>query len=110
MKHIVHKYNYRPKYYDPFADRGDFTKEIEGDHVCRLYGVMMARMLSGNISIDKMYSIRKLFDAIGPVKECLPQDAFKDLHQCMHFVDNWEQDTDREWDEFYSDSKVGGQR
>ena len=34
MKHIIEVYNYKPKYYDPFAEKGDFNKEIEGDHVC----------------------------------------------------------------------------
>ena len=76
----MEEYNYKPKYYDPFAEKGDFNKEIEGDHVCRLYGVMMARMLSGNMSIEKMYSTWEWFDVIGSVNNCLPQDAFKDLY------------------------------
>ena len=36
----------------------------------------------------------------------MPQDAFKDIHRCMHFSDDWDDDADCEWDEVYSDERV----
>ena len=109
MKHIIQQYGWKPKNYDRFADKKEFAKEIEAHHVSRLYGVMMARLFASNSAIDSMFLERECFDAVGAVKECLTltQDAFKDLYRCMYFVDNWESDTDAEWDEFFSDSKVG---
>ena len=50
------------------------------DHVGRFYGVMMARAESRNPFIDKMWSTREWFNAIGPAKECMPQDTFIDLY------------------------------
>lgn len=37
------------------------------------------------------------------VKEAITQDAYKDLYRCIHFVDNWEADSDEEWNEFFHD-------
>ena len=52
---------------------------ISPHHVCRLYGIKMTNMLCGNRSIQPMYSTTEYFDAVGPVKENMPQDSLKDL-------------------------------
>ena len=78
------------------------------DHVARFYGVMMARIWSNNFSIDNMWSVREILDAVPCVKEWLPQDAYKGLYRCMHFVDDWEADSDSEWEKYFIDPKVGG--
>ena len=80
MKHIIHQYGWKLKYYGPFADKKEFAKEIEAHYVCRLYGVMMARIFAGDSDIDNIFSGCKCFDAIGAVKEYLTQNAFKDLY------------------------------
>ena len=36
---------------------------------------------------------------IGAVKEAITQDAFNNLYQCTHFMDDQEIDTDTEWEE-----------
>ena len=53
-----------------------------------------------------MWSVREIFDAVPSVKESMPQDAYKDLYRCMHFVDDWEADTDSEQEEYFMDIKV----
>ena len=47
-------------------------------------------MLCGNRSTRDMYSTTEYFDAVGPVKESLPQDALKEVIPCMHFADDWD--------------------
>ena len=36
-------------------------------------------------------------------KEAITQDAYKDLYQCMYFVDDWETDSNGEYNELLSD-------
>ena len=55
-----------------------------------------------------MWSVREILDAVPLVKEFMPQDAYKDLYRCMHFVDDWKADSDSEWEEYFVDPKVGG--
>ena len=64
----------------------------------------MANMLCGNKSIPGMYSTTEYFDAVGLVKESMPQDALKDLVWCMHFADDWD-DKRGVWESFYMDKK-----
>ena len=64
----------------------------------------MARMLSGSGSVEDMWSTRDSFSAVPAIKECMTQDAFKDLCRCMHFADDWEEDDER-WAEVYDDEK-----
>jgi len=33
-------------------------------------------------------------------------DAFKDMHRCLHFADDWEEDADADWEDTYLDEKV----
>ena len=68
MKHLIQQYDWKPKYYDPFADKKEFAKQIEVHHVSRLYGVMMARIFAGNSAIDIMFSESECFDVVGAHK------------------------------------------
>ena len=91
---------YKPKFYNP--------KEglvITTDHVARFYGVMLCRAMTGNKSILDIWSTRSVHKANPSIKECMPQDAFKDLCRCMHFADDWE-GGDLRWNEKYDDAKV----
>ena len=83
-------HGFKPKYYDPMGDsKNEEFKYITGDHVARFCGAMMARIWSNNTSIDNTWSVRKLVDTVPFVKESMPQDVYKDLYHCMHFVDDW---------------------
>ncbi|KAL7517840.1 hypothetical protein ACHAWF_000163, partial [Thalassiosira exigua] len=82
MIYLMEHRGWKPKYYDPAKG-----VVITGDHVCRMYGAMIGRTLSGNNSIEDIWSERHSFKACGPIKESMPQDAFKDLCRCMHFAD-----------------------
>ena len=64
----------------------------------------MGRMLTGNKSVEDIWSTRYAFCAVGPIKESMPADAFQDLCQSMHFADDWEQE-DKGWNEIYTDGK-----
>ena len=109
MAYLVMHHDFKPQYYDPMGDKKkNEYKYITADHVARFYGVMIARIWSNNTSIDNMWSVREILDAVPPVKESMPQDAYKDIYRCMHFVDDWEVDSDSEWDEYFMDPKVGG--
>ena len=109
MAYFVMHHDFKPKYYDPMGDKKkNECKYITADHVARFYRVMMARIWSNNTSIDNMWSVCKILDAVPSVKELMPQDVYTDLYRCMHFVDNWEADLDSEWEEYFMDPKVGG--
>ena len=101
MIHIISDddIKFKPKYYNP--EEGLI---ITADHVARFYGVLMARMQTGNSSIDDIWSTRSTLKAVACIKESMPQDAFKDLCRCMHFADDWEEDDDR-WNEKYQHVK-----
>ena len=97
MVYLIVHHSYKPKYYDLMGDgKTEEFKYITADHIARFYGVMMARIWSNNSSIDNMWSIRKILDTVPFVKESMPQDAYKDLYRCMHFVDDWEADSGSE--------------
>ena len=99
MTHIISEKDFKPKYYCP--SKGVI---ITGDNVCRFYGAMLARSLSGTPSVEKIWDTRSSLRAIGAIKESMPQDAFKDLCRCMHFADDWEVDDER-WAADYSGVK-----
>jgi hypothetical protein len=50
----------------------------------------MARMLSGFPSVAKTWSTGESITSIGAVKESMPQDAYINMHRCMHFSDDWD--------------------
>ena len=48
---------FKPRYFHPILEEGEDEskkKDIEAHHVAQLYGVIMARMLSGDPSISNM--------------------------------------------------------
>ena len=108
MAYLCMYHGFKPKYYDPMGDgKKEEFKYITADHVARFYGVMMARIWSNNSSIETMWSVREILDAVPCVKESMPQDAYKDLYRCMHYVYDWEGDAESEWEEYFTDQKVG---
>ena len=101
-------YGFKHKYYDPVGDKKDDFEVIQTNHVVRFYRVMMARMWSKNTSVNIIWSICEVLDAVPSVKESIPKDAYKDLYCCMHIGDDWEADLDSKQDEYFSDPKVEG--
>ncbi|KAL7525437.1 hypothetical protein ACHAXR_001005, partial [Thalassiosira sp. AJA248-18] len=101
MIHIQRCKEYKPRYYNP--SQGN---TIQADHVARFYGCHMAQMLRGFPSIEETWSTREALDAIGPVKESMPKDAYIDMYRCMHFSDDWdEEDGEVPWESVYGDEK-----
>ena len=80
MLHTMRTKGFKPKYYDPVPIDVSDNSVIEADHVTRFFGCNMARMLRGFPSINETWSTRESLDAIGAVKDCMPQDAYKDIH------------------------------
>ena len=39
-------------------------------------------------------------------KESMPCGAFADMHRCMHFADDWEEEDGDIWTDFFTDSKI----
>ena len=91
MLYLIDHHGFNPKYYCPCDPEN--PAPILPHHVCRLYGIKMANMLYGNISICNMYSTAEYFDAVGSVKESMPQDSLKDLIWYMYFTDDWDDDS-----------------
>ena len=58
---------------------------------------------SSNTSTDTMFSVCECLDSVPYIKEAITQDAYKDLYHYMHFVDDWEADSDEEWEELFHD-------
>ena len=107
MKYLVMHHGYKPKYYDLCGEKkGNICTEVQAHHIACFYGIMMAIIFSSNTSIDNMFSVCKNLDSILCVNETITKDAYKDLYCCMHFVDDWEEDSDEEWQEFFHDTKV----
>ena len=105
MIHIMRTKGYKPKYYNPTPVEECNKVTIDADHVARFFGCQMARMLRGFPSIEETWSTRESLDAVGSVKDCMPQDAFKDIHRCMHFSDDWELEEDETWEDIYPDAQ-----
>jgi len=74
---LIDNKGFKPKLYDP--NNVEHPIVIRPHHMCCLYGVKIANMLCGNRSIRQMYSTTKYFDAVGPVEESMPEDAYKYL-------------------------------
>ena len=107
MKYLVMHHGYKPKYYDLCGEKkGNICIEFQVHHIARFYGVTMIRIFSSNPLIDTMFSVCQNLDSVPYVKEVITQDAYKDLYRCMHFVDDWEVDSEQEWREFFHDTKV----
>ena len=91
---------FKPKYYYCPRDPINLV-HILPHHVCCLYCIYITNLLRDSTSIDKMYSTKEYFDAVGLVKESMPQDSFKDLRWCMHFSDDWDDEMEDWWDAYY---------
>ena len=88
MLYLTDNKGFKPKYYCPCDPENPIC--ILPHHVSLLYGVKIANILCGNRSINQMYSTAEYFDAVGPMKESVPQDELKDPICCMHFSDDWD--------------------
>jgi hypothetical protein len=102
QRNIEVQRNWKPRYYKP--DEGLI---ILTDHIARFYGCQLARSNDGFPSIDDSWSTRDPLDleAIGPAKECMPRDAFRDMYRCMHFNDDFDEESPDEWSDVYFDKK-----
>ena len=49
--------------------------------------------------------MRDPLKAIGPLKECMLHDAFRDMYYCMHFNDDFDEESPDEWSDVYFDKK-----
>ena len=99
------KKRFVPRLFHPILKDGeDGSKkiDIERHHVKRLYGVMMARMLQGNISVKSIYSTWSWFNHNAPAVDSMPRDCLQDLTRLLHFVDDWKLDDNNfEWDNVF---------
>ncbi len=39
------------------------------------------------------------------MKESMPHDEYEDMTRCLHFVDDWNVDDDKDWNSIYTDEK-----
>ena len=93
-------HNWKPQYYKP--DEGTI---ILTDHIAPFYGFQRARSNDGFPSINSSWSTRDPTEAIGPLKESMPHDAFRDMYHCMHFADDFDEESLDEWSDVYFDEK-----
>jgi len=99
MTHVISEKQFKTKHCCP--SKGVI---ITGDNVCQFCGAMLARTLPGTPSIEKIWDTRSSLRSTGAIKDSMPQNAFKDMCQCMHFADDWEVDDER-WAATYSGMK-----
>ncbi len=100
MTCLMLKCNWKPQYYKP--DKGTI---ILTDHIARFYGCQLVQSNNGFPSIDDSWSTQDPLEAIGPLKESMPCDAFRDMYCCMHFTDNFDKESLDEWSDVYFDEK-----
>ena len=101
MLHIMKVKYFKPCYYDPMDE-----KHITADHVARFFGCQLVRAIKGLPSIDDCWNTREALDAVGTAKESMPRGAFVDMHRCMHFADDWEEEDGEIWMDLFADGKV----
>ena len=101
MMHIVLHDGYNPRFYKPKDDH-----VILADHVARFFGCQHARMIRGHPSIEHSWNTRDSMFHVSLCAESMSLVAFKDMHQCLHFADDWNEDADAGWEEVYLDEKV----
>ena len=58
MRYLIKYKEFKPKYYRPFDSNPNKRRDICGDHFAQFYGVMIARSLNDNPSIDRMFSTK----------------------------------------------------
>ena len=82
IKKMVREKTYTPQHFRK-------GKEITGDNVAKFYGALIAKIRSGNPSINQhMLSTREIFDACEPVRRSMTLNTMKDMTRCLHFVDD----------------------
>jgi hypothetical protein len=101
MMHIVLHSGYKPRFYNPKEDH-----VILAHHVARFFGCQHARMMRGHPSMEDTWSTRESLYHIGACAESMTINAFQDIHRCLHFADDWEEDGEAEWDSVYLDERV----
>ena len=101
MMHIVLHDGYNPRFYKPKDDN-----VILANHVARFFGCQHARMMRGHPSIEHSWNTRDSLFHVGPCAESMPRAAFKGMHLCLHFANDWEDDADADWEDVYLDEKV----
>ena len=93
-------HSWKPPYYKPDEDIIILT-----DHITCFYGCWLAQLNNGFSSIDDSWSTRDPLETIGPLKESMPPDAFRDMYRCMHFTDDFDKESLDEWSDVYFDEK-----
>lgn len=88
---------------------GDWI-DYPGTPCCKVYGLHMARMLCGFLSIEDTWLTRKSLKHASLqllAVESLLKDSYIDMYQCMHFLDNWEEDKSGEtdWEDIFAVEK-----
>ena len=100
MRKRVVQDDWTPKYLNTVDRR------ITADHVARLYGACMAKMLMGNRSIVQIFSTRDIVDAVPLIQESMTKNCLEDLIACLHYSDDWDIDEDNDWGDVYPDPQV----
>jgi hypothetical protein len=77
MRKRVVEEDYKPRYYTG-------GKVITCDHVARIYGACLGRMLNGGRSIDQIFSTRETLDAVPLIQASMTKGALEDLTTCLH--------------------------
>ena len=101
MMHNVLHDGYNPRFYKPEGDH-----LIVADHVARFFWCRHACMMRGHLLIENSWSTRDSLHHVGPYAGSMPLSAFKDMHRCLHFVDDWEEDADAGWKDVYLNENV----
>ena len=101
MMHSVLHNGYIPRVYKPTDD-----DVILAGRVTCFYGCQQACMMRGHPLIEHLWSTRDSLFHVGPCAESMPLAAFEDMHQCLHFADDWVEDADANWEDVYLNKKV----
>jgi hypothetical protein len=88
-----------PKFYS-------FDNVIKADHVARFYGACLCKMLMGNRSIEHIFCIKEIFNAVPSIQASITKKALEDLTGCLHYSDDWELMGAPNWDDICDDPKV----
>ena len=88
MKIMLHE-GYKPRFNNPKK-----YHVILGNHVIRFFGYQHTCMLRAYPSMEDVWSTWELLHHISTCAENMPMNAFQDMHRCLHFADNWEEDRD----------------
>ena len=55
-------------------------------------------MMHGHPSMVHSWSTRDSLFHVGPCAESMPLDAFMDMHRCLHFEVDWDEDADANYE------------